>query len=1110
MRPLLLLLVSAALAELPLPTFPSCGQEDRPDLCPSDLDEEWSLISYIPSNARSSVREAELRIGSGVWADRAWRTTTGRFDVLLAVADTGVSWQRTDVVNKFYLNTGELPLPQRASGREASDYDLDGNGLVNVQDYAEDPRVDWSAGRSAADGMLDPSDLIYTFSDGVDDDGNGYVDDISGWDFFGRDNDPWNDTTERYGDHGTGVMEEAAAEGGDEEDGDIGVCPNCAVLPVRIADEIVSDGGRVGEAIAFAVDSGAVAVALATGALSNPETAQAAVDYALDQGTSIVAVSGDENAYHHNFPAMLDGALYLHSIRYDTLESDDGVYSYSNTWNCNNYGMRLTLVASSGACATGSAAVTTGVVGLLHSAARDLGLTLTSGEVTQLLVQTADDIWLAEEEYEKSGAYPSEAGWDGFFGYGRVNAAAAVEAVVSGEIPPVPTLTSPRWFTWIDGDLQDELTIHGSISAERAGGFTWSLAVGTGWDPDSWFEIARGEGGDRLDGALATLDLRALPSEAFGQPEDPVISETIPDRLERVYRGAVTLRLRVEDDRGLEGEDRKTFFVQRESGMTAGFPLDLGESLEASPTMADLDGDGVFELLVATSGGRVHAITGEGEDLPGWPVQAEPVPDAAQGTPGIELGAMPEEVGDGILGAPAAGDLDGDGEVEVVALTGRGGVYVWRADGTLAEGFPVWSIGREPEEFTENGKWDQGFGSAPALYDLDGDGALEIIATGLDQRLYVFAADGSDWGPYPIEVCHPTLCEDYGFRIIASPTVGDVDGDGDGDIAVGTNESINNEGTAVSYLFDGPSATLADGWPVEVRGTLGMVALLPLIGEGHPSSLAMADLDGDGDLELANPIMMGQADPVHHDGSTALDLGFAANSFGANTNADVVAIVQAIANPAFGDLDGDGTPDLVMGGTTSDYLLSVPLSTWVDYQHAVGAWSGATGEMFIGWPRQIEDMQFLMAPAIADIDGDGDQDAVYGSAGYLMHAWDAEGNSVAGWPKFTGQWIMGSPAVGDIDGDGYLEVATTTREGWLFVWDTVGPADGAVSWASMRHDAQNTGNYETPLPAQEGPRPAEEGGCCNRDGAKRAWLLAPLALGLGWRRRRVAGSARAK
>ena len=79
-----------------------------------------------------------------------------------------------------------------------------------------------------------------------------------------------------------------------------------------------------------------------------------------------MGAAGDENAYHHNFPAVLDNSVYVHSIRHNTPDDDDDVYSYMNTWNCNNYGARMTLVAPSGACATGACAVTTGVVGLLQ------------------------------------------------------------------------------------------------------------------------------------------------------------------------------------------------------------------------------------------------------------------------------------------------------------------------------------------------------------------------------------------------------------------------------------------------------------------------------------------------------------------------------------------------------------------------------------------------------------------------------------------------------------------------------------------------------------------------------------------------------------------------
>ena len=162
----LFLLPTAARSEVPLDVYPDCGEPDRADLCPSDLNGEWSFLSYIPENARDSILPGLADFGSGHGADRAWRTTVGRWDAAIAVADSGISWDSTDLVNKIRLNTGELPLPQFADGTEAATHDLDGNGLVNIQDYAQDPRVSMDSGAEYASWLLDPSDLLAVFSDG--------------------------------------------------------------------------------------------------------------------------------------------------------------------------------------------------------------------------------------------------------------------------------------------------------------------------------------------------------------------------------------------------------------------------------------------------------------------------------------------------------------------------------------------------------------------------------------------------------------------------------------------------------------------------------------------------------------------------------------------------------------------------------------------------------------------------------------------------------------------------------------------------------------------------------------------------------------------------------
>jgi hypothetical protein len=103
-------------------------------------------------------------------------------------------------------------------------------------------------------------------------------------------------------------------------------------------------------------------------------------------------------------------------------------------------------------------------------------------------------------------------------------------------------------------------------------------------------------------------------------------------------------------------------------------------------------------------------------------------------------------------------------------------------------------------------------------------------------------------------------------------------------------------------------------------------------------------------------------------------------------------------------------------------------------------------------------LPFLTAPAIADISGDGGPDIVLGSDTSNVAAVTSSGAPVAGWPKFTGGWSLATPGVGDLDGDGSVEVAVTTREGYLFVWETPG-RQSDVQVPTWHQDAAHTGRH---------------------------------------------------
>ncbi len=164
-------------------------------------------------------------------------------------------------------------------------FDCNGDGILTVSDYAESTNLTPAAspghplGDRNGNGVLDAGDLIMNFSDGMDDDGNGYVDDIAGWDFLKDDNNPYDDT--RYG-HGTGEAGDSVAATNNMING-AGACPLCRYLPTRAGDSFITDVTLFGKAVVYATDNGARIVQCALGTINNNRFSQAALDLRVQE-----------------------------------------------------------------------------------------------------------------------------------------------------------------------------------------------------------------------------------------------------------------------------------------------------------------------------------------------------------------------------------------------------------------------------------------------------------------------------------------------------------------------------------------------------------------------------------------------------------------------------------------------------------------------------------------------------------------------------------------------------------------------------------------------------------------------------------------------------------
>jgi len=1089
-------------------------------------DGDWNLWSFIPSANVNRVTDYENSIGAGMHADRAWQKTIGDRRVIIAVLDSGIRWRERDLVNKYYLNKGELPVPNVACGvaAGADPYDINGDGFFNVQDYTTatgkeqpaagticDPRVSDDNGN----GILDPQDLIRAFSDDVDDDNNGWTDDISGWDVFNDDNDPNDDTD--FG-HGSGEARDSAAET-DNGISNPGVCPECSILMVRASDSFVADANDFAIGTIFAIDSGAAVIQEALGSINMTPLAFEAIEYAWKQNVTVVASAADEDSFHANLPGSVNHTVYVHANTYDSTNRDNAT-TFLAFNNCTNYGAQLLLSTPGTACSSEAVGKTSGAVGLLYGAALDAGLTppggthastdyqqarlLSGEEVKQLLLMTVDDIYDPADATDPN-KYVTYEGWEKRFGYGRTNIRNAVDEVLALRIPPVVDVTGPDWFKTVHADKETSIDITGNITFRKnlydSYDYVVEWAPGIEPFPEDWTTLSEGTSETEfIEGTLATWDLSNVNIDNEPMPE-PDLS---------VNRFMVTVRVRVtlnstDGSRdGVKGEIRRAFHIHRDADVRPGFPIKLGGSGEASPKITDIDGDGIMELIIIDGAGTLHVLDGTGTPKAGWPVQLptmlpfrESNANNHRQTAGVLSGDITADSSSHSQQSPAIGDLDGEGPDgrSIVVATFEGEVYAYGADGSVRAGFPV-TIDRSKVDVTSE-EWtiDSGIAVAPVLGDMDGDGDLEIVIAAMDAHVYVFHHDGTPMAGFPVLLSDG----EKRARIVACPSVGDIDGDGELEIIAGTNEEYNAKGRLYAINADG---SFLPNWPLK----LSTVPVLPFVGTGLPNSTALTDVDGDGLLDVAISGIVGLPTILRHDGSL---IGVMANNpYGENTGSDDIPSFVAIANGSFGDLNNDGRHDMIWGGAGLGFAEAFASAGGrVDFDHHVGAWDTSTFQYLKGFPQRADDHQFWMNPAVADVDGDGFPEVISGSGGYYLRAWNHEGTQPEGWPKFTGGWIVASPAVGDLDGDGLLEVAVATREGYLYVWNTTGETDGRVDWASFHHDDHNSGNMDTPIGFGSPADPsAGDGGCCsvgNGDtGTQLGWLLLVGLVALGFRRRR--------
>jgi hypothetical protein len=740
-----------------------------------------------PSDPEWDNQWGAKRIG----VDKVWRTVIAQASdtSIITIIDSGVNYLHPDLTSRIWIN------------------------------------------RAEADGVP-----------GVDDDGNGYIDDVRGWDFTDvhdvsargdykdRDNDP----NDEEG-HGTNVAGVVAAVF-DNGIGIAGTSPVSQIMCLRAGAVLTTGQGfleddDIASAIVYATDNGSDVINMSFGDISSTPLMHDAIKYAAYRGVVLVASAGNEST-----PTLLYPAAYKETIAVGATAEGDQLASFSS------WGENLDLVAPGVSIRTThfgdgyrynggtsfSAPFVAGACGILLGIAPDL----TPDQVRALIISGTEDL--------------GEPGWDEHFGHGILS----LPKVIAGTSGPLANISSPL------RPSGSHISIGWSGQAGGAPPVAWSLTYGEGTAPTTWVPDTNGvttDPYDRISGTLTTSGLRdgtyairLMVHDAFGRTaEDRTIIAV--DHTSPVFTSLPEIRKRWKDTHEeiivqWVTDDRTTGVIEIWQGTTisgdpitsipaayettdhiwditssvtspgawtvqvttrnaAGLatisvPLSFTADLLSVPqdgftristlpqgvimeTVTDFNGNGVPEIALKPATRATYDTTSFYEILPG-------------GTPALRFECPVP------MRPVISGDLDGNGLKELIGIDFTGSQFHVK----VVEQATVTSAPTETW-------WDTPGVLAPLVADIDGDGKTELLVLDDADRtaIRVYESVGTHQLILTATLRVPETADGQ-FDIWK--TVADTDGDGRLEVIAGTTEgdvviftSTGDNAYAVSRVIQG-------------------------------------------------------------------------------------------------------------------------------------------------------------------------------------------------------------------------------------------------------------------------------------------------------------------
>jgi subtilisin family serine protease len=358
----------------------------------------------------------------------------------------------------------------------ASAWDLaQGNGILVA---VVDTGVDHSHPDLAANIWSNPGEIP---GNSVDDDGNGYVDDVRGWNFVSNTNAP----TDGHS-HGTHVSGTIAAVGNNGV-GVIGVAPSAKIMGIKgLGNDGSGYDADLAQGILYAADNGADVINMSWGGTGDSPVIEEAIRYAHSLGVVLVAAAGNSAIDASQFLP----AKYAAVVTVSAFNSADVMASFSNFGtkiDVAGPGVSIQSTVPGGYYSSynGTSMACPHVAGL---AALVLSQhpSLTNEQVRQVIRRTADDV--------------STAGFDTHSGFGRINAFRALQAQTPANI----VITSPAQY----GPVGNAVDVRGSVDGATIS--SRRLEYGSGASPSTFYLIGTSSSGTVSNGSLGLWNTSAL------------------------------------------------------------------------------------------------------------------------------------------------------------------------------------------------------------------------------------------------------------------------------------------------------------------------------------------------------------------------------------------------------------------------------------------------------------------------------------------------------------------------------------------------------------------------------------------------------------------------